>query len=390
MVKPFQINRLPVLHFGPGQISRLPPILSRYGSRILNITGKSSFIDSPFATDILGHLKKEGFTLFTEKIPGEPTPEMVDTICSIYRDEGIDVVVGIGGGSALDAGKAVSAMLRQDQSVMNFLEGVGAQTHNGDKIPYIAIPTTAGTGSEATKNAVLSRPGIQGFKKSLRHENFVPDHAIVDPQLSLSCPPEITAATGMDAFTQLLESYTSTQANSFTDALAFQGLRGIKLSLKQAFHHGNDLKARTNMAFSAYASGISLAYAGLGVIHGFASSVGALYDIPHGVICGTLMAPVNQFIVENLLTSGQENPAYQKYLNTARLFIEDKTLNESDILKAFVAYLHELSHELGLTGLCGYGFGETRIEDILNNTSLKNNPVKLSHKNLKQILYKVI
>ncbi len=390
MVKAFQIARLPVLHFGPGQITSLPMILSRYGSRILIITGKSSFIASPSAAGILDQLKKDGFTLFTEQIPGEPTPEMIDAICDIYRGKEIHAVTGIGGGSTLDAGKAVSAMLTQNQSVMNFLEEVGTQMHNGDKIPYIAVPTTAGTGSEATKNAVLSRPGPQGFKKSLRHENFVPDHAIIDPQLSLSCPPEITAATGMDAFTQLLESYTSTQANPFTDALAFQGLQGIKSSLKQAFHSGNDLKARTNMAFSAYASGITLANAGLGVVHGFASSMGAMFDIPHGILCGTLMAHVNEFNMGNLLTMGRENPAYYKYINTARLFIENFNMNEPDLLKAFMAYLHELSQELGLTGLSRYRFGETRIEEILNNTSLKNNPVQLSRKELKQIIDKVI
>lgn len=390
MVKAFQIARLPVLHFGPGQIARLPMILSSYGSRILIITGNSSFIDSPAAAGILGQLKKEGFTLFAEKIAGEPTPEMVDAICGQYKGKEIAAVTGIGGGSTLDAGKAVSAMLTQNQSVMDFLEGIGNQSHNGHKIPFIAIPTTAGTGSEATKNAVLSRTGTRGFKRSLRHENFVPDHAIVDPQLSLSCPPEITAATGMDAFTQLLESYTSTQANAFTDALAFQGLLGIKLSLQQAFRHGNDLEARTNMAFSAYASGITLANAGLGAVHGIASSVGALVDIPHGVICGTIMAHVNQLNVDHLLHSGMENQAYSRYLNIARLFIDDAILNEQELLKALVGYLHELSHELGLTGLGRYGIGRTSTEEILNNTSLKNNPVQLSREDLKQILDKVL
>lgn len=390
MVKPFQIARLPVLHFGPGQIARLPMILSGYGSRILIITGKSSFNDSPAAAGIMGQLKKDGITLFAEKIAGEPTPEMIDTLCDQYRGKEIAAVTGIGGGSALDAGKAVSAMLTQNLSVMDFLEGIGNQSHNGHKIPFIAVPTTAGTGSEATKNAVLSRTGTLGFKKSLRHENFVPDHAIVDPQLSLSCPPEITAATGMDAFTQLLESYTSTQANAFTDALAFHGLLGIKTSLQQAFHHGNDLEARTNMAFSAYASGITLANAGLGAVHGFASSVGAVMDIPHGVICGTFMAHVNQFNVDRLLHSGMENPAYAKYLDIARLFVDDGSLNEPELLKALVSYLHELSHELGLTGLGPYGIGRTRTEEILDNTSLKNNPVQLSREDLKQILYKAI
>ena len=210
-------------------------------------------------------------------VSGEPSPELIDTTVEKYRNEAVDAIVAIGGGSVLDAGKAISAMLHRTESIKEFLEGVGTIEHPGTKLPFIALPTTSGTGSEATKNAVISHVGKSGYKKSLRHDNFVPDIAIVDPRFTLSCPQNITAASGMDCFTQLIESYLSDKANEYTDALAWEGLKEIKSSLVQSYMHGNDIQARTGMAFASLTSGICLANAGLGVVHGFASSIGGLY-----------------------------------------------------------------------------------------------------------------
>src|SRR5690606_22395692 len=198
----------------------------------------------------------------------EPTPSIVDAAVNEFGDFSPEVVVAIGGGSVLDAGKAISAMLPLKAGVREYLEGVGSRTHPGDKVPFIAVPTTSGTGSEATKNAVLSEVGERGFKRSLRHDRFVSDVAIVDPVLAVTCPKTVTATSGMDAFTQLLESYLSTAANPITDALALEGLRHVSRSLPLAVHDPGNLSARCGMALASYLSGITLANAGLGLVHG--------------------------------------------------------------------------------------------------------------------------
>ena len=200
----------------------------------------------------------------------------------------------------MDAGKAIAAMLPLHEPVKNYLEGVGTRSHPGVKLPFIAVPTTAGTGSEAAKNAVLSETGEKGYKRSLRHNNFVPNVAVIDPILTLSCPPATTAASGMDAFTQLLESYLSTAGNPITDALAYEGLRQVSGNLLHAFRSGDDLNARIGMALAAFLSGLTLTNAGLGLVHGFAASIGGYFPIAHGVICSSMMPAVNRVTVRRL------------------------------------------------------------------------------------------
>lgn len=191
---------------------------------------------------------------------GEPTPDFVDRVAERYRGESIAWVVGIGGGSAMDAGKAISAMLSQQGSVADFLEGMETRRHDGRKTPYLAVPTSSGTGSEATKNAVLSRIGADGFKCSLRHDNFVPDVALVDPCLMLSCPPEVTAACGLDALTQLIEAYVSSKASPLSDALALDGIAHFAAGFQRAVDAGSsDVDARAHVAYAAFLSGVTLA-----------------------------------------------------------------------------------------------------------------------------------
>ncbi len=300
MVEPFKFARVPGIIFKNGSVESLPEHINLFGSRIALVTGKNSFIHSMQGSMLLGELerKKTGYHLLT--ISSEPSPEDIDSAVLTLVDQKIEVVVGIGGGSVLDAGKAISAMINMNEPVVRFLEGVGDLVHPGTKLPYIAVPTTSGTGSEATKNAVISRIGIHGFKKSLRHDNFVPDLALVDPSLTINCPADITAASGMDCFSQLTEAYLSDKSSVYTDGLAIEGLKAIRDSLERCCYDGHDIEARTGMSFAALTSGICLANAGLGVVHGFASSVGGLYDIPHGVVCGTLMAKANEITVREL------------------------------------------------------------------------------------------
>ena len=231
MVKPFQFARLPRILFREGILSELPDQVMVFGRKAVLVTGKSSFMGSSYAVRLLSDFADKGIGVQHVTIRGEPSPADIDSAVDSLKSEAIDLVVGIGGGSVLDAGKAVSAMMYKYESVKRFLEGVGDMDHPGTRLPYIAIPTTSGTGSEATKNAVISETGKNGFKKSLRHDNFVPDLAMIDPELTFDCPPDITAASGMDCFTQLTEAYLSDKSVGFTDALAMEGLKAVKNSL---------------------------------------------------------------------------------------------------------------------------------------------------------------
>jgi len=220
----FSFARMPEIHFGPGRRSLLPRLIARYGRNVLLVTGSASFARSPRYQALTDELAKAGIRIVHCSVSGEPSPDFVDATVASVRGEEFACVVGIGGGSALDAGKAISAMLPLGDSVVPYLECVDSRKHDGRKVPYIAVPTSSGTGAEATKNAVLSNIGADGYKSSLRHDNFVPDVALLDPEFTLTCPADVTAACGLDALTQLLEAYVSSKASPMTDALALSGL----------------------------------------------------------------------------------------------------------------------------------------------------------------------
>jgi len=398
MVKPFRLARVPQVIFRVGALADLPPMAAAFGHNILLVTGAKSFSESPRAEALLEKLHEQGFSVHKVKISGEPSPSGIDDAVSRFREAGIDLVAGIGGGSVMDAGKAVSAMLKANGSVAEYLEVVGTRGHSGAKVPFIAIPTTSGTGSEATKNAVISRVGKDGFKRSLRHENFVPDVAMIDPELTLNCPPEITAAAGMDCFTQLTEAYLSTKAVEVTDALAIQGLLAIKRSLVRSFTHGDDINARSDMSFAALMSGICLANAGLGAVHGLAGTIGALHNIPHGAVCGTLMADANELNVRELRRishSGSATGKYPgpeisvslgKYSTLGRIFADTAVKNDNYYTDFFIDYLHAVTYRLRLPRLGSFGLEKENIPDIASQSDVKNNPVKLSGDQLAEII----
>jgi alcohol dehydrogenase class IV len=374
--------------FGPGKIILLPSLAGLPGTDVLLVTGRSSFSGSRAEGILLNSFIEKKIRVSRFVIPTEPSPEMIDSAVGEWKGKLPDLVIAIGGGSVIDAGKAISAMLRTEGSVRDYLEGVGKREHNGLKVPFIAVPTTSGTGSEATKNAVLSEVGADGFKRSLRHENFVPDFALVDPELTLSCPPRLTAASGMDCFTQLTEAFLSDKGSVMTDSIAREGIKAVARSLERAYHDGADLEARTDMSFAALASGICLANAGLGLVHGFASSVGAMVNIPHGILCGTLMPAANELTVRKLRKGYDNQEALARYVSLGKIFLGTDDHNDDYYIDGFISYLHYLRKELGLPGLSEYGIGPDSLAEIARQTDCKNNPVKVSAEEMYEILDK--
>lgn len=386
MIDSFQFSSLPEINFGSGKRNELAAAVTSWGKKVLLLTGSSSIHNSGHGDGIISSLKAANLTLEHEIIAQEPSPLLIDTIVEKYRNSEIEVVVAVGGGSVMDAGKAISAMIPVEGSIRDYLEGMGEKKHPGDKIPFIAMPTTSGTGSEMTKNAVISEVGAKGFKKSLRHDNFIPEIAIIDPEMMLSCPAQLTAVAGMDAFSQLLESYLSSKANAMTDAMALQGLKQIKKYLLRAFLEGEqNLEARSGMALAAMFSGITLAQAGLGLVHGFASPLGGFYHIPHGVACGSLMAPVFAATIDNLLDQ-PDHPTYKKLIIVSKVFADFKYKKDIKYLEAFKEKLIHITTLLEIPLLSTYGLKEEGIQKVLDCTSHKYHPVRLSEKQMADIL----
>jgi alcohol dehydrogenase class IV len=382
MIDSFQFSSLPEIIFGQGKRNELPAAVNSIGKKVLLLTGSSSMHNSGHGVEITSGLREANLELGHEVIAHEPSTSLIDQIVDKYRGTGIQVVVAVGGGSVMDAGKAVSAMIPVEGSIRDYLEGVGDRVHPGEKIPFVAMPTTSGTGSEMTKNAVISEVGDKGFKKSLRHDNFIPELAIIDPEMMLSCPSSLTASSGMDAFTQLLESYVSTRANPMTDALALQGLKQIKKYLLRAFLEGEkNIEARSGMALAAMFSGITLAHAGLGLVHGFASPLGGFYHIPHGVVCGSLMAPVFAHTIDNMADQ-PEHPAMQKLLIVSKVFADFKYKQDLEYLQAFKEKLIHMTSLLEMPRLSDYGFLEDGIVKVIEQTSHKQHPCQLSHEQM--------
>jgi alcohol dehydrogenase class IV len=386
MVKSFEFSRSPRILFGAGKIEEISGIAKSYGNDILLVTGKNSFLNSKHGEYLLHTFNLTGIHYHKLIVNAEPSVYMVDQAVIANKNNTIKCVIAVGGGSTIDAGKAISAMLYKTESVRDFLEGVGTKDHPGTKIPFIAVPTTSGTGTEATKNAVISEIGIHGFKKSLRHDNLMPDYAIVDPELTLNCPPDITTASGMDCFTQLVESYLSVKAGPMTDALAFDGIKYVKNSLVRSWKWGQDIEARTGMSYAALLSGICLANANLGVVHGFASSIGGLFAIPHGTVCGTLMAVSNKITVENLRKNDDSGIALQKFVLLGKLFSETENKSDDWYIDAFIDFLYAWTDLFKLNKLSKYGVTQKHFNAIISKTDVKANPVKLSEADYYRIL----
>ncbi|MDX8404647.1 MAG: iron-containing alcohol dehydrogenase, partial [Mariprofundus sp.] len=323
------------------------------------------------------------------RVAGEPSPQLVDQAVSRYADWRPHCVVAIGGGSAVDAAKAIAGLLPSGDSVMEYLEGVGrGRVYEGPATPFIALPTTAGTGGETSKNAVLSVVGENGFKKSFRHDLLVARVIILDAELTLGCPPDVTAACGMDALTQLLESYLSTDANPMTGALALSGLEHVRDGLIGAVEQGDDLAARSAMLYGSSISGLTLANAGLGSVHGLASPLGAFFPIPHGVVCGTLVAAAARQNIELLSTADPDHPALYKYGQAGRVMLNDYSLTDAAARTGLLALLDAWTARLSMARLSAYGITAADIPHIVANGSggMKTNPVLLTERQTADLL----
>ena len=390
----FSITGLPKIYFGSGTFSGLPEIISGYGRRALIFTGRESLKNSGRWETFTAGLDAARVEYKTVSVKSEPSTEFVDAVVNEYRTMKADVVVAIGGGSVIDSGKAVSAMLAECDSVKNYLEGVGTQKPSGSKIPFIAVPTTAGTGSEATKNAVIS-DRKEGYKKSLRHDAYMPDAALVDPELTLGAPRYITIACGLDAVSQLIESYTSTKANVFTDSLALKALSLAATSLMPlSLGESNDIALRANMSYAALVSGITLSHAGLGAVHGIAGPMGGLFPVPHGVACGRLLFPVMTYVVKKIID--EKNIAAQKrFADIAKVLSGDNgdTVSGghphedySRKCKKFLGILDRWTRALKLPQLSFFGMNAAITGKIIDLADSKSSPVILSKEEIKVVL----
>ena len=384
MITEFSFASTPRILFGAGQRRRLAQSVRLFGTKVLLVTGQRSFDASPLCRELLDDLENE-FDLKRQQISEEPSPQLVDDTVARFQPFAPDCVVAIGGGSVIDAAKAVAGLLPSGDSVMEYLEGVGhGKTYQSPSTPFIALPTTAGTGSETSKNAVLSMVGDDGFKKSFRSDALIARCVILDPELTLACPASVTAACGMDALTQLLESYVSRQANLLTDALALSGLERAGRSLVRAVEHGDDIEARADLVYAASLSGLTLANAGLGTVHALASPLGAYYPIPHGEACGAMLYEAVKTNIEKLQQQSA-NVALLKYAQAGRVLCQRPELDNERALIGLLDLLHSWTKQFQMPRLSSYGVKDgdvAKIVDHASSGSLKTNPVSLSRNEL--------
>lgn len=367
--------------FGAGSIRQLGPIVKSMGSRVFCVT---NLADEKYNT-ILTQLTKEGIRAIPFQINGEPTIALVSEGVAVCKNNDCDIIIGFGGGSAIDAGKAISALATNPGEIENYLEVIG----NGlpisiQPIPMIAIPTTAGTGAEVTRNAVLKAP-VQGVKVSLRSSLLFPKLALVDPELTVGLPPDITASTGLDALTQLIEPYVSIKSNPLTDVFCRAGIARVANSLFNAYEK-DDLVSRDDMCLASLLGGLALANAGLGIVHGFASVLGGMYSIPHGVICARILPVAIDVNINALQARMPESKALSRYGDIAHIL----TGNINATPRDGILWIKELSRKMNIPPLSVFGVKLSDQMQIIEKTmvasSTKTNPIQLTHAELQEIL----
>jgi alcohol dehydrogenase class IV len=368
--------------FGAGTLGEAGPAARTFGRHAFVVTGRH-----PERADwLLDLLAAESVGATTFALAGEPTTDAVVAAAAQARAAGCDLVIGFGGGSAIDAAKAVAALLTNAGDLLDFLEVIGrARPLAQPAAPCLAIPTTAGTGAEVTRNAVLTSPAHR-VKVSLRSPHLLPRLAIVDPELTCGLPPALTASTGLDALTQLLEPYVSCRANPLTDGLCVEGLRRVGRALRAAFHDGANGGAREDMAVASLFGGLALANAGLGAVHGFAAPIGGMFPAPHGAVCAALLPQVMDANLRAAQARDSGGETLRRYTEAARLLLQDSAASADD----GVRWVRTLVDELGIPPLRAYGVRAEHVsllvEQAAKASSMKANPLPLTPDELAAIL----
>ncbi|AKF81109.1 alcohol dehydrogenase [Myxococcus fulvus 124B02] len=374
--------------FGPGRLSEAPALVRGLGAeRVLLVTGKNP----ERARGLQKALEAQGLVVSTYSVEGEPTVDVVRRGLSVLAEARCDAVVALGGGSALDAGKALAALATQGGDPLDYLEVIGrGQPLTGVALPFVAIPTTAGTGSEVTRNAVLGSKEAQ-VKASLRGPQLLPRVALVDPDLLIGAPPSVLASSGMDALSQLIEPFLSARANPLTDALAREGLRRSARSLRRAVLSTEpDAETREDLALASLFGGLCLANSGLGAVHGFAAPLGGMFDAPHGAVCAALLSAVLETNLRALRERAPEHPALPRYRELATLLTGREGASAEDAID----WVEALRGALRIPGLARYGLTVERVPELVTKaraaSSMKANPLPLTDTELTHIAIRAL
>lgn len=368
--------------FGSGSIREIGSLASSMGKRALVTLG----LPKEYAPELIKSLEESNIEAVFFSVSNEPTVEAIQEGLKLAKENACDMVIGYGGGSAIDTGKAIAILLNNPGDIIDYLEVIGkGKALTMPPVPFIAIPTTSGTGAEVTKNAVLGSIEHK-VKVSLRSPMMMAKLVIIDPELTFSVPPSVTASTGLDALTQVLEPFVSNAANPITDALCKEGMERAARSLQRAYDNGNDKEAREDMAITSLFGGLALSNAKLGAVHGFAGVLGGLLNAPHGMICAALLPHVISINVQALIDLQPDSVALKRYDEVARIL----TGNTKATAKDGVAWIQNLCKHLNVSGLRDLGLTPDDfsmvIEKSANASSMKGNPIKLTHEQLNEIL----
>jgi len=380
--------------FGRGRFDAIGESIAELGHRVLVVTNADRSGERGLHARLAGLAAEAGVEVETVWLRGEPEIADVDRGLRAAREQGSEVVLGLGGGSAVDAAKAVAGLATNGGTCLDYMEVIGeGRPIREPALPWIAVPTTAGTGAEVTRNAVIGSKE-RAYKASIRSPLLLPRVALVDPELAVGVSPEITARAGMDALTQCIESYTSNGANPLTDPLALQGVRRAGRSVRRAVEEGSDLAAREDMALAALISGITLTNAGLGAVHGFAAPLGARSPAPHGAVCAVLLPHVMRANVDALRQAGPRHPVLTRYAEVGRALTGERGLDDEAAVEAGVRQAGELVRELEIPGLGSFGVTRKDVPGIVEMaqraSSMRYNPIELPAATLTSVLQRAL